>query len=296
MELRHLRSFLVVAELENISRAAERLHVSQPPLSRQIQQLEEELGLTLFERTGKSIHLTTQGRAFARDIASALTQLDKVIAEARAGGAQELKIGYAPSLTVDILPPTLQRFRSAQPKVKIQLLDLGTAEMLERLRNQAIQVAFLVYPGEAALRGMTFQELAKHPGGVLLPLSHPLAEKRNLSVKDLAGEDVIALTPEDYPEYGRWLGDVFASTGRQPHVVEEHDSVSSLITAVEAGRGIAFGGRGMESQIGTRLRLIPLPRAAPPISMGIVWSNENHDPVVREFVLAATRAEDERIP
>lgn len=245
--------------------------------------------MPLFERTGKSVRLTEVGRQFAREVEAILERLEEVVAATKASarqGTREIRIGYSPSLTVKILPQVLQGFRSSNPDVKVQLLDLGTADMLERLRNKTLQAAFLVYPGKPALHGLRFWEIEQHPAGVLLPLDHPLSGKRRVEVKELDDEEVISLTKEDYPEYGLWLADVFASSGKRPRVAEEHDSINSLITAVEAGRGIAFGGRGIKNIIGDRIKVIPLGRTAPPISVGVACGLANKDPVVGNFLKA----------
>src|SRR5215470_18007082 len=120
MELRHLRYFVVVAEMENVSRAALKLHVSQPALSRQVRDLEDELGFPLLERSAKSIHLTAAGRVFLNEGRAVLQRADDAGKAARAtatGSHAELHVGYAPTLTARILPPTLRAFQTAMPAV-----------------------------------------------------------------------------------------------------------------------------------------------------------------------------------
>src|SRR6266545_2619302 len=122
MELRHLCYFVAVAEAENVSRAALKLHVSQPALSRQIRDLEEELGFSLLKRSAKSVRLTEAGRAFLTEARAVLERAESAVAAARtiANGAHgELHIGYAPSLTARILPPTLRAFQAEMPNVRV---------------------------------------------------------------------------------------------------------------------------------------------------------------------------------
>src|SRR5689334_1286904 len=129
MELRHLRYFIAVAEEENITRAAERLHVSQPPLSRQIRDLEEELGAALFERTAKSVRLTDVGRIFLTEARAVLERAQQARAVVRAitdGKQGEIHVGYAPSLTVQLLPPVLREYQESYPNVRVVLHDLST--------------------------------------------------------------------------------------------------------------------------------------------------------------------------
>ncbi len=138
MELRHLRYFIGVAEEENVSRAALKLHVSQPALSRQIRDLEEELGFSLLERGARSVRLTEAGRAFLTEARAVLQRVEDAVNAARSvatGGIGELHVGYAPSLTPRILPPTLRAFQAELPKVRVRLHDLSTEEMLAGLRE-----------------------------------------------------------------------------------------------------------------------------------------------------------------
>src|SRR2546425_5896285 len=146
MELRHLRYFVAVAEAENVSRAALKLHVSQPGLSRQIRDLEEELGFLLLERSAKSVRLTEAGRVFLIEARAVLERAEEGVKAARAvaTGSSELHIGYAPSLTARILPATLRAFQAELPKVRVRLHDLSTEEMLTGLREGKLQMAFVV--------------------------------------------------------------------------------------------------------------------------------------------------------
>src|SRR5207248_10936049 len=129
MELRHLRYFIAVAEEGNVSRAALKLHVSQPGLSRQVRDLEEELGFLLLERSAKSVRLTEAGRAFLTEARAVLQRAEDAVKAARTiakGGAGELHVGYAPSLTARIFPPTLRAFQAQLPNVRVRLRDLST--------------------------------------------------------------------------------------------------------------------------------------------------------------------------
>src|SRR2546429_6681904 len=139
MELRHLRYFIAVAEGENVSRAALKLHVSQPALSRQIRDLEDELGFLLLERSARSVRLTPAGRAFLTEARAVLQRAEHAVKMARAiatGQRGELHVGYAPSLTARILPQTLRAFQAEIPNVHVKLHDFSTEEMLAGLREE----------------------------------------------------------------------------------------------------------------------------------------------------------------
>src|SRR5437868_1729552 len=156
MELRHLRYFIAVAEEENVSRAALKLHVSQPGISRQIRDLEDELGFQLFERSAKSLKLTEPGKIFLTEARAVLQRAEDAVKAARAiaTGSSELHIGYAPSLTARILPPALRAFQAELPNVRVKLHDFSTEEMLAGLREGKLQIAFVVRLTPALLRGL----------------------------------------------------------------------------------------------------------------------------------------------
>ena len=147
MDLRHLRYFVAVAEEQNITRAALRLHVSQPPLSRQIRNLEDDLGIALFDREAKAVRLTEAGRVFLAEARIILQRAKEAVELAKdvAGGKRgEIHVGYAPSLTVELLPRALSYFRESNPAVRVQLHDFSTQEMLRGLRDGKLHAALLV--------------------------------------------------------------------------------------------------------------------------------------------------------
>ncbi len=276
MELRHLRYFVAVAEAENVSRAALKLHVSQPALSRQIRDLEDELGLPLLERTAKSVRLTEAGRVFLAESRAVLQRADDAVRTARAiatGGRGELHLGYAPSPTARILPPTLRAFQATLPSVRVKLHDLSTEEMLAGLREGKLQIAFLVRPTPAMLRGFRFEELIRDPMRLAVPPGHAYARLRSIPLARAATEPWVALSRADYPEYHEFLDTLFARTKEKPRIVEEYEGTASLVSAVESGRGLAMVPQTLACSFGSRLKLIPFSPAPEPLVIGAVWLN-----------------------
>src|SRR5580692_1009607 len=191
MELRHLRYFVAVAEEQNITRAALRLHLSQPPLSRQIRNLEDELGIALFDHEANAVRLTEAGRVFLTEARMILRHAEKAAQMAKevAGGRRgDIQIGYAPSLTVEILPRALRHFRKSNPGVRVQLHDLSTQEMLHGLTDGKLHAALLVRVPPKMLAGLLFEELQRHAVCVALHPSHPLARARRVGLEHVAKE------------------------------------------------------------------------------------------------------------
>jgi LysR family transcriptional regulator, benzoate and cis,cis-muconate-responsive activator of ben and cat genes len=293
MELRHLRYFVTAAEAENVSRAALKLHVSQPALSRQIHDLEEELGFPLFERSAKSVRLTEAGRTFLIEASAVLQRADEAVAKARAiasGEHSELNVGYAPTPTVRILPATLRGFQAAMPNVRVRLHDLSTGEMLSGVREGRLQLAFIVRPNRAMLRGLHFEELTREPMCLAVALGHSLARCRSVTVAQAAGETLIAFSRKDYPEYHEFLERLFQPVNTKPKIVGEHDSATSLIAAVESGAGVAVVPRSFSCSVGPRLKLIALSPEPEPAIIGALWSTKGLGPEGEGLLKSARQA------
>jgi len=287
MELRHLRYFVAVAAAENVSRAALQLHVSQPGISRQIRDLEAELGFQLFERTPKSLRLTAAGKVFMVEAQAVLRHVEAAVKSAHAvahGGGSEIHVGYAPSLTVQILPPALRAFQAEFPGGRVALHDLSTEEMLGQLRNGQLQVALLVRPKRAIMRGLKVQELARYPMCVAIAPTHDLARATSISLQTIAREPIIGYRRADYPEYHADLAVMFAKVKSRPRVTEEHDGVTSLVAAVEAGRGLALVPSCLSCMVGARLKLIPLRPFVTEIIVAAVWKPEALTPALERFI------------
>jgi DNA-binding transcriptional LysR family regulator len=290
MELRHLRYFVAVAETENVTRAAAKLRVAQPAVSRQIHDLEDELGIALLERTAKSVRLTDAGRVFLDEARAVLSRANDAIKAVRAvagGECGELHVGYAPSLTVQILPRALRRFQAEFPQVRVSLHDLSTEEMLAGLREDRLHVALMVAPSPRQLRGLRFHELARYQSCVAVAPNHRLARRRVITPEQMLDEPLIVYTRADYPEYHAALARMFLQLRRAPAIAEEHDSVTSLIAAVEAGRGIAVVASCVECLAGPRLKILPLKPAGAPVVVGAVCRKDAASTTAQRFVEAA---------
>jgi len=244
----------------------------------------------LFERSAKSVRLTAAGGVFLAEARAVLQRAEEAVASARAvagGMAGELNIGYAPSLTVQILPPALRKFQEQFPKVRVVLHDLSTEEMLGQLGEGKLQVALTVRPPAKWMRDFRFEELARYGLRVAVAPKHELAKSKSVSLEQVVGEPLIAYSRKDYPEYHTMLEELFAPTGRKPRLAGEHDSVTSLIAAVESGHGVALVPECLACMVGARLKLIPLNHSLPPLEVGAVWRGETGSGLAGQFIAAA---------
>lgn len=293
MELRHLRYFVAVAETENVSQAALKLHLSQPALSRQIRDLEEEIDFTLLERGAKSVRLTDAGRVFLEESRAVLQRVEEALAAGRAvatRGQSELHIGYAPTLTVRILPRALRAFQAVQPGVRVKLHDLSTEEMLDRMRGGKLHLAFTVRPVPGGLGGLRFEELTRDPLRLALAPGHPLARQRSVTLREAVREPFVAYSRAEYPDYHEMLTRVFAPIKTRPRIAGEHDGASSLISAVEAGNGVAVVPASLSCVTGLRLKLLPLTPAPAPLMIGVISQSNGLSSVVEHFLQGARQS------
>jgi DNA-binding transcriptional LysR family regulator len=287
MELRHLRYFVAVAEEENVTRAAEKLHVSQPALSRQVRDLEDELGISLLERKAHSVELTDAGRMFLEEARAVLQRAEQAVKAVRtkAGGKEtELQAGYAPSLTVEILPQAMRAFEKKFPAVRVILHDLSTEEMLDQLRAEKLDVALGVRASPKMLRGLRFIELACYPICLAVPPTHRLARARSVPLAELQRERLIGYSKTGYPEYHEQMQVLLTSRGQKQWIAEDHDSVTSLIAGIEAGQGVALVPSCLRCMVGPRLKLMPLKPRGPEIIVGATVRMGETPEIVEEFI------------
>jgi DNA-binding transcriptional LysR family regulator len=259
MELRHLRYFQVVGEVLNFTKAAARLRVAQPALSRQVQHLEDEIGVDLLRRSPRGVTLTAEGKLFLQEVCELLKRVDESVEKTRAlarGEYGELHIGYIPIPTAEILPRALEAFRKAVPRVKLVLHDLSTDELIAGLRDGTLELAIMVQPiGEQTV---AFETLRSYVWCVALSRAHPLARLKSIPLEKLAGERLVILSRSSYSEYHRILEHIFAPLSGKPRIAMECDSEDSLFMEVEAGRAIAVVTTIAKLAAGKRLVYRPL--------------------------------------
>lgn len=272
MELRHLRYFLVVGETLSFTKAAGKLRVAQPALSRQVQDLEDEIGVDLLKRSPRGVTLTAEGKLFLEETRELLKRADDAVSRTRAlarGEYGELHIGYSPSPTAEILPPALIAFQKATPVVKITLHDLAGDELSAGLVDGSLQLAVMVERLDEASLGISFEELQRYRFCVAMAPEHPFTRLKSVSVAKVAAEPLVGFRRRDYSGYYRTLDKIFSPHNVRLRIAVECDSASSLITEVEVGRGIAIVSDIFRQTSGKRLAYRPFSDSTESHGVGI---------------------------
>jgi DNA-binding transcriptional LysR family regulator len=288
-----LRYFVAVAEMENVSRAAtQRLHVAQPSLSRQIRDLEDEVGVQLFKRTAKSVRVTEAGRAFLEDARAILRHADEAVLKVRRiAGKQELRVGDWPLGTGRIMPRLLRAYQQAMPNVHVRLHDWAVDQNIDGVRDGRLELAILVAPLKAnALADVRFQELATARICLVVSRDHPFARRQSVSLADAAREPFIGLMREKYPRYEEYVAAIFARANSKPRIVEEHDGWSGLFSAVGGGAGVAISSDAFSYLFGDGIKLLRLTPEPKRLSIGIITRKGKLSPTAEEFCQRAKEA------
>jgi DNA-binding transcriptional LysR family regulator len=241
MELRHLRYFVCVAEELNISRAAHRLHIAQPPLTRQIRQLEEEVGTKLFLRTARGVELTDAGLVLLDDAHRLLELADRAgerTLRAGQGVAGRLDVALFGTGTFGAIPQLLRRYRLDHPDVKIVLHNMTKAEQLDALEQRRISLAFnrLMRPTS----GITSEVLLTEPLYVAVPSDHPLAARTAIGLGELDHEPIVVFPTGIRPSFIDQVYEMFREAGATPNVAAEVADVVHGITFVAIGGAICL--------------------------------------------------------
>lgn len=241
MELRHLRYFVAVANERNFTRAAERLNIAQPPLSRQVRQLEEELGVDLFDREARPIRLTEAGRLLYEQAVQVLAGVDRIreVLRDQAGkGRKRFVIGFVGSTLYGLLPEVIRRFRECAARSDVSVIELSTIEQIAALKDGRIDAGFgRLRFEDAAIRRIV---LAEEPLVAVMPIDHPLAGGGPVHLEVLLGEPLIVYPRPARPSYADQVLGIFHDLGLQPRIVREVREVQTAIGLVAAHVGFSI--------------------------------------------------------
>ena len=245
MELRHLRYFVAVAETLSFRRAAERLRVAQPALSKQIRDLEHAVGVRLFDRNTAGVALTDAGAVMLDEVRDVLERVEMAAAAAReaaAGRSGRLTIGNIGTLSATFLPPALSAFRNRYPGVEVNLRDLGLSDQLGGLRAGAIQVAFVLHDDARGLpRELEAVEVLNARVAVAMGAEHPLAARSPVSLADLAADQVLCVGEAGRNDLHRQRTQrIFAARDLPHRALKQVSSYESLVALVAGDHGVAL--------------------------------------------------------
>lgn len=286
MEFRQLRYFVTVARELHFGRAAERLDITQPALSKQIRVLETNIGIKLFFRTKRSVKLTPAGEVFLTKVQQLLRQAQQAIAAAQRtakGSTGKLTIGFTATATYAVLPELIRRFRSSYPQVEVEMLELSTEAQVTALNQGEIDLGFLHPPIDE--RGLEVYPLLSEEFVVVLPKQHHLNLAKSLSLKDLAQESFL-LHPRSE---GPFLYDEFfklcRKNGFQPQIVKEVNSHQTRIFFVAAGMGITFIPAGLQTSISSDIICKPIKNLPFKLEFAAAWRSIVVMPVLQQLLI-----------
>ena len=288
MELRHLRYFVAVAEELHFHRAAERLHMSQPPLSQQIRALETELGVELLRRNRRRVELTEAGAAFLDEVRGILASVQHAGDLARRvarGEVGKLSVGFVGSAMYATLPEILRAFRSRHPDVELHLRPFPTAPQLEALRDGRVDVGFLRPPVQRV--GLELQTIQRETIVVALPESHELAGTTSIAITQLREETFVLLARTESPGVYDSLALTLAELAGSPRAVQEADDMQTLIGLVAAGIGVALVPASVSLLDRPGVVYRALSGRAPTVELALAWRSGPLSPVVSAFLAVA---------
>ncbi len=286
MELRHLRYFLAVAEELNVRRAAQRLHVSQPPLSRQIHDLEDELETKLFDRSKQRLTLTPAGECFLREVRQILSHVQRAAQLAQAasrGEAGQLSVAILPPIGGLFLPPAIREFRRRFPVVDLTILDLVPQEQMTALMDRRIDLGFVPLPVVNLMPDIEFEIVREVDLVAALPPGHRLARQRRLKLRSLAHEPFVLLNRSSAALLHDWVLNLCREAGFEAQIVKEANSPASILELVSAGFGVALL-PSLFQRFPSDVVFRPLPATTPKLHLALAWRRDNGSPLLKAFL------------
>ena len=285
MELRHLKYFVAVAEELNFRRAAERLFIEQPPLSRQIRQLEEELGVALFERSKRGVALTIAGRAFLDEARLALAQAERAAQVARQAGATQqtkLVIGFSICVFNRLLSNIIQTFREIAPTVSISLIEVSTPGQVQAIATGDIDVGFVHLPINHP--DIVFETVLTEQLVAVLPQGHPLAALPEIPLHLLANEPFVLCPEQVKPDFYQQIMRLCQQAGFQPQVAQEATPPEVIISFVEAGAGVSLVASGAQTRHNAGVVYRAIAESTPQLEIAAAWHKQHQSTILPEFL------------
>lgn len=287
MEFRQLQYFLAVAEELNFNRAARRLNIAQPPLTRQIRQLEHELGVELFYRTKRRVELTDAGKVFleeARRILEQIEQSVQVAQRASRGEIGRLVVAFEGSSAYDIVPTSLKTYRERFPGVELVVLSMTTDEQVEALCAGQIGIGFVVPPLKGKEKELIVEAVLQEPLVLALPETHPLATQPKVRVRALSNEPfVMAQRDSGCGLYDQVMA-VCLRAGFSPKVIQEVNEMQVMLGFVAAGLGVALLSASVKQFQRPGVVYRELQPSSLEVALAVVWRRNNPSPALHAFL------------
>lgn len=292
MELRQLRNFLAVAKARNFRRAAEAIHMAQPPLSVSIRKLEEELNLRLFDRHPRGVTLTPGGEAaltLAIEIEERVEALRALATELGEGQRGRLSVAFVTSATFSVVPAVIPAFRRRFPAVELKLREATTRDVLQGLRAGEVDIGLIRTPVYEA-QGLSLLPLVQERLILAVPLNHRFAAETEVRLEDLADEAFIMF--DRLSNLRTYIVVSCESAGFLPQVAEEVTHVHTMVALVEIGMGVGLLSSSIEGEHLAKVRCIPVTLKDRPIGTGIALAARRDEPSVlaRNFAAVAQHA------
>ncbi|MBD2258300.1 LysR family transcriptional regulator [Pseudanabaena sp. FACHB-2040] len=289
MELRQLKYFVTVAEELNFRRAAERLFMEQPPLSRQIRQLEDELSVELFYRSRRGVTLTPAGQAFLDEARLTLAQAERAAKVAQqAVQPKKLTVGFSICAFNRVLPEIIQSYRQQLPDVVVTLTEMSTEAQIQALLNGTIDIGFVHAPiSHPALLTVT---LLSEPLVVALPSNHPLTHQAQIDLRSLANEPFIVCPESVKPDlYGQFMR-LCQEAGFSPQIVQEASPPEVVLGFVASGMGVSLVASGAEARHSAGVTYRALSTPTPLLEIAAAWRKQQVSPVLEDFLALVKQA------
>ena len=286
MELRHLKYFKTVAEELHFGKAAARLNMAQPPLSLQIRKLEEELGVSLFYRTKRHVELTKEGQVFLEKVYLLFKSLDESIETVRMvsrGELGEIVIGFLASSAYDVLPTIIKHYRKQYPSIHVVLKQQTSAEQLKALQEGTIQIGIISEPIEDET--LNFEIIRRESMVIALPKEHPLASKTSsIDLIELANDPFILIGRKSNQHHYDGVINSCYEAGFSPNIVQETAEMSTVISLVSAGIGVAIVPASIQLLLQNEVIYRDIRNNKFNTVTALVWESKNQSSIVKAFV------------
>ncbi|TXG38455.1 LysR family transcriptional regulator [Seonamhaeicola maritimus] len=285
LELRHLKYFLAVAEELHFRRAAERLYISQPGLSRQIKQMEDDLGVTLFERHNRKVVLTKAGAYLKKELKLTLKSLDQTLEHAKLlndGKKGDLKLGYVGSAMQQIIPNLLLDFEEEHPNVVFSLKELDNETQIQELLSFDFDLGFVRL--ERVPIGLEIKPILKESFCLVLPNTHKMDFENIKDLSKLKDESFILFDPKYSASYYEKVMQIFDDSGFAPIVSHNTIHAGSIYKLVENGFGISIVPKSLAITNNNNIKFIELKKIKQKTTLSVVWNKNNRNPILKDFL------------